>query len=88
MKQIGLPFWLAGGYGNPKQVQSALDAGAAGVAHRTTMAATSCRVMTAERVIMPVILLRRILRLIMVDNSRRFLSDLPLRNVVDKANWF
>ncbi len=31
MKQIGLPFWLAGGYGNPKQVQSALDAGAAGV---------------------------------------------------------
>jgi len=31
MKQIGLPFWLAGGYGNPKQVQAALDAGAAGV---------------------------------------------------------
>ncbi len=31
MKQIGLPFWLAGGYGNPKQVQSALDSGAAGV---------------------------------------------------------
>ncbi|MDO8755650.1 MAG: nitronate monooxygenase, partial [Anaerolineales bacterium] len=31
MKLLGLPFWLAGGYGNPKQVQSALDAGAAGV---------------------------------------------------------
>jgi NAD(P)H-dependent flavin oxidoreductase YrpB (nitropropane dioxygenase family) len=31
MKQIGLPFWLAGGYGNPKQVQAALDSGAAGV---------------------------------------------------------
>jgi nitronate monooxygenase len=31
MKQFGLPFWLAGGYGHPEQVQSALDAGAAGV---------------------------------------------------------
>ena len=31
MKLLGLPFWLAGGYGNPKQVQSALEAGAAGV---------------------------------------------------------
>ncbi|MBI3168235.1 MAG: nitronate monooxygenase [Chloroflexi bacterium] len=31
MRQIGLPFWLAGGYGNPKQVQASLDAGAAGV---------------------------------------------------------
>ena len=25
---------------------------------------------------------------ILLDNSRRFLSGLPLRNVVDKANWF
>ncbi len=31
IKQLGLPFWLAGGYGNPQQVQAALDAGAAGV---------------------------------------------------------
>lgn len=31
MKQLGRPFWLAGGYGNPKQVQAALAAGAAGV---------------------------------------------------------
>lgn len=31
MKLLGLPFWLAGGYGNPKQVQAALDSGAAGV---------------------------------------------------------
>jgi NAD(P)H-dependent flavin oxidoreductase YrpB (nitropropane dioxygenase family) len=31
MKRLGRPFWLAGGYGNPKQVQAALDAGAAGV---------------------------------------------------------
>ena len=31
MKKIGLPFWLAGGYGDPTQVQAALDLGAAGV---------------------------------------------------------
>ncbi len=29
--RIGLPFWLAGGYGEPEQVKAALDAGAAGV---------------------------------------------------------
>ena len=34
MKQIGLPFWLAGGYGNPDQVQQALAAGAAGAGGR------------------------------------------------------
>jgi NAD(P)H-dependent flavin oxidoreductase YrpB (nitropropane dioxygenase family) len=28
---IGLPFWLAGGYGEPERVRAALDAGAAGV---------------------------------------------------------
>lgn len=28
---IGLPFWLAGGYGSPDQVAAALEAGAAGV---------------------------------------------------------
>ncbi|HEY6797171.1 MAG TPA: nitronate monooxygenase [Kineosporiaceae bacterium] len=28
---IGLPFWLAGGYGEPERVQAALAAGAAGV---------------------------------------------------------
>lgn len=31
MKQLGLPFWLAGGYGQPNQLQKALDAGAAGI---------------------------------------------------------
>lgn len=31
MKQFGLPFWLAGGYGNPSQLKSALAAGAAGI---------------------------------------------------------
>ncbi len=38
MKKIGLPFWLAGGYGNPQQVQAALDAGAAGVQVGTAFA--------------------------------------------------
>ena len=31
MAEIGLPFWLAGGYGEPERVKEALDAGAAGV---------------------------------------------------------
>jgi NAD(P)H-dependent flavin oxidoreductase YrpB (nitropropane dioxygenase family) len=31
MKKLGLPFWLAGGYGTPQQMQAALAAGAAGV---------------------------------------------------------
>lgn len=31
MKQLGLPFWLAGGYGHPDQLQKALEAGAAGI---------------------------------------------------------
>lgn len=31
MKQFGRPFWLAGGYGHPDQLQRALDAGAVGV---------------------------------------------------------
>lgn len=38
MKKLGLPFWLAGGYGNPAQVQAALDAGAAGVQVGTAFA--------------------------------------------------
>jgi NAD(P)H-dependent flavin oxidoreductase YrpB (nitropropane dioxygenase family) len=31
MAKIGIPFWLAGGYGSPDRVRAALDAGAAGV---------------------------------------------------------
>ena len=31
MKKLGLPFWLAGTYGNPIRVKAALDSGAAGV---------------------------------------------------------
>lgn len=31
LKELGLPFWLAGGYGSPEKVREALDLGAAGV---------------------------------------------------------
>ncbi len=31
IKQLGLPFWLAGGYDSPEKLQYALDAGAAGI---------------------------------------------------------
>lgn len=31
IKQLGLPFWLAGGYDSPEKLQEALDAGAAGI---------------------------------------------------------
>ena len=31
MRELGVPFWLAGGYGAPDVLQQALDAGAAGV---------------------------------------------------------
>jgi nitronate monooxygenase len=35
---LGKPFWLAGGYGEPEQVQAAIDAGAAGVQVGTAFA--------------------------------------------------
>jgi nitronate monooxygenase len=38
MRGLGLPFWLAGSYGSPKQVAAALDAGAAGVQVGTAFA--------------------------------------------------
>jgi nitronate monooxygenase len=31
MKELGLPFWLAGGAGSPERMKAALDAGAAGI---------------------------------------------------------
>lgn len=31
IRQLGLPFWLAGGYDTPEQLQHALDAGAVGI---------------------------------------------------------
>ncbi len=38
IKQFGRPFWLAGKYGQPDQLRSALDAGAAGVQVGTAFA--------------------------------------------------
>jgi NAD(P)H-dependent flavin oxidoreductase YrpB (nitropropane dioxygenase family) len=40
LAKIGLPFWLAGGYGEPERVRAALDAGAAGVQVGTLFALT------------------------------------------------
>jgi nitronate monooxygenase len=38
VRKLGLPFWLAGGYGTPDRLQEALDAGAAGVQVGTAFA--------------------------------------------------
>jgi nitronate monooxygenase len=38
IKELGVPFWLAGEYGSPKKVQEALAAGAAGVQVGTAFA--------------------------------------------------
>jgi nitronate monooxygenase len=38
IRQFGLPFWLAGGYGNPEQLKRALGAGATGVQVGTAFA--------------------------------------------------
>ncbi|MCI0854722.1 MAG: nitronate monooxygenase [Chloroflexi bacterium] len=38
IKQLGLPFWLAGGYDSPEQLQDALDAGATGIQVGTSFA--------------------------------------------------
>ncbi len=38
IKDLGLPFWLAGSYGSPERVQEALDAGAQGVQVGTAFA--------------------------------------------------
>jgi nitronate monooxygenase len=38
IRQLGLPFWLAGSYGSPEKVREALDAGATGVQVGTAFA--------------------------------------------------
>lgn len=38
IKQLNLPFWLAGGYDSPEKLQEALDAGAAGIQVGTAFA--------------------------------------------------
>jgi len=38
MRALGLPFWLAGGYGQPEQLRSALSEGAAGIQVGTAFA--------------------------------------------------
>jgi nitronate monooxygenase len=38
IRQLGLPFWLAGGYGSPEKLREALSAGAAGIQVGTAFA--------------------------------------------------
>ena len=38
LRDLGLPFWLEGGYGSPERLREALDAGAAGVQVGTAFA--------------------------------------------------
>jgi nitronate monooxygenase len=38
MREMGVPFWLAGGYGSPEKLSEALDAGAAGIQVGTAFA--------------------------------------------------
>ncbi len=38
MKALGLPFWLAGGFGHPEQLRNALEKGAAGIQVGTAFA--------------------------------------------------
>lgn len=38
IRKMGLPFWLAGGYGTPEKLQEALDAGAQGIQVGTAFA--------------------------------------------------
>jgi nitronate monooxygenase len=40
LRALGVPFWLAGGYGSPQKVREALDQGAAGVQVGTAFAFT------------------------------------------------
>ena len=67
MKQLGLPFWLAGGYGTPDQVQAALDAGAAGVQVGTAFALCDESGMDAD-------LKARLLRQVLDENAEVFTS--------------
>jgi len=69
MKQLGLPFWLAGGYGNPKQVQAALDAGAAGVQVGTAFSLCDESGMEPE-------LKKRLLRKVLDEEAEVFTSPL------------
>jgi nitronate monooxygenase len=48
MRGLGLPFWLAGGYATPEQLQAALDQGAAGIQAGTVFALSDESGMVAD----------------------------------------
>lgn len=67
MKLYGLPFWLAGGYGHPEKLKSALNAGAAGVQVGTAFSLCNESAMAGG-------LKRKILKQVMGKDSRVFTS--------------
>lgn len=67
MKQLGLPFWLAGGYGNPAQLKQALEAGATGVQVGTAFALCDESGLDAE-------LKQRLLRRVLDEEAEVFTS--------------
>ena len=69
MKLLGLPFWLAGGYGNPGQVQAAMDAGAAGVQVGTAFSLCNESGMDKD-------LKKRMLRKVLDEEAQVFTSPL------------
>ncbi len=48
LRRLGVPFWLAGGYGNPSMLREALEQGAAGVQVGTAFAFTQESGMSAD----------------------------------------
>jgi len=69
IERFGLPFWLAGGYGHPEQLQAALEAGAAGVQVGTAFALCDESGMEAE-------LRKRLLRKVLDEEVQVFTSPL------------
>ncbi|MEO8513149.1 MAG: nitronate monooxygenase [Ignavibacteria bacterium] len=67
MRALGLPFWLAGGYGHPEKLHAALNAGAAGIQVGTVFALCNESGMEAG-------LKRKILKQVLENNIRVFTS--------------
>jgi nitronate monooxygenase len=67
IKELGLPFWLAGGYGNPARLKQALEAGATGVQVGTAFALCDESGLDAE-------LKARLLRRVLGEGAEVFTS--------------
>lgn len=67
MRTLGLPFWLAGGYGHPEKLADALDSGAAGIQVGTVFALCNESGMESG-------LKRKVLKQVIENNIRVFTS--------------